>query len=87
MTYNENNFLKAIEQSFSAYKEKGARSTARLKPIHKFVAETLGEIWGNDFEICYLGDETKEATVNGKYYPKDIDITVLENKSPFFVWE
>jgi hypothetical protein len=84
MTYSEKHFLKAIENSFKAYKEKGARSTAKLKPIHKFVAETLSKIWGKDFEICYLGDGTKEETVEGKYYPKDIDITVLDNKKPVF---
>jgi len=84
MIYNEKDFIKAIEQSFKMYKLHGARSTAKLKPIHKFIAETLGKIWKNGFEICYLGDETKEVTVDGKYYPKDIDITVLEDKKPIF---
>jgi hypothetical protein len=84
MIYNEKDFLKAIENSFEAYKEKGARSTAKLKPIHKFVADTLSKIWGKDFEICYLGSETKEKTVEGKYYPKDIDITVLDGEKPVF---
>lgn len=84
MIYNEKDFLKAIEQSFKAYKEKGARSTAKLKPIHKFVAETLAKIWGNTFEIKYMGDTASEATVEGKYYPKDIDITVLEGEKPVF---
>jgi hypothetical protein len=84
MIYNDNDFLKAIEASFKAYKEKGARSTAKLKPIHKFVADTLSEIWGNSFQICYLSDETQEKTVEGKYYPKDIDITVLDNEKPVF---
>ncbi|MDR0768673.1 MAG: hypothetical protein LBE71_02025 [Dysgonamonadaceae bacterium] len=40
MTYNEKYFLEAIRDSFKAYKKKGARSTAKLKPIHKFVAES-----------------------------------------------
>ena len=84
MIYNEKDFIQAIEQSFKMYKLHGARSTEKLKPIHKFVAETLGKIWGKGFEICYLGDETKEVTVDGKYYPKDIDITVLEEQKPIF---
>jgi hypothetical protein len=84
MIYNNKDFLKAIEDSFKAYKEKGARSTAKLKPIHKFVADTLANIWGNGFEVCYLGDDSKEATVEGKYYPKDIDITVLDGEKPIF---
>jgi hypothetical protein len=66
MIYNEKDFLKAIEDSFKAYKEKGARSNAKLKPIHKFVANILAKIWGEDFEICYWGDDSKEATVEGK---------------------
>jgi hypothetical protein len=31
-----------------------------------------------------MGDETKEKTVEGKYYPKDIDITVMEGEKPVF---
>jgi hypothetical protein len=84
MNYNEEIFLKAIEDSFKAYKEKGARSTAKLKPIHKFVADTLNKIWGDNFEIYYMGDTSKEATIEGKYYPKDIDITVLDGEKPVF---
>ena len=84
MIYNEKDFLKAIENSFQAYKEKGARSPAKLKPIHKFIADTLAKIWGSGFEICYMGDNVKEQTVEGKYYPKDIDITVLDGEKPIF---
>jgi hypothetical protein len=84
MIYNELEFVKAIEQSFKAYKEKGARSTAKLKPIHKFVAGILAKIWDKEFKIYYLGDDTKEATVEGKYYPKNIDITVLDSEKPVF---
>jgi len=76
--YNEQNFLKAIEQSFAAYKEKGARSNAKLKPIYKFVADTLSDIWGDGFDLCYLADDNREKKVEGKYYPKDIDITIYK---------
>jgi hypothetical protein len=44
----------------------------------------LAKIWGKGFEICYLGEDSKEATVEGKYYPKDIDITVLDGEKPVF---
>ena len=84
MIYNEKKFIKAIEKSFKAYKDKGARSTAKLKPIHKFVANILSVIWGEDFDIHYLSDETKELSVEGKYYPKDIDVTVTESDKPVF---
>jgi hypothetical protein len=82
--YKERQFVKALEQSFKMYKLHGARSTAKLKPIHKFVADTLAEIWGKSFEIYYMGEETKEMTVDGKYYPKDIDITVTKTGQAIF---
>lgn len=82
--YNENNFLKALSQSFQNYLEYGARSTEKLKPIHLFLAETLQSIFGKDYETHYLGENSKELTVEGKYYPKDIDITVTYNKKPIF---
>ena len=84
MIYNEKDFIKALEQSFKMYKLHGARSTAKLKPIHKFVADTLAKIFGKGFELHFMGDENREMTVEGKYYPKDIDITISENKNPVF---
>jgi len=84
MKYNEQEFLKALEASFIAYKEHGARSTAKLKPIHKLIADTLANIWGKAYSIYFLGEESKEMTVEGKYYPKDIDITVTKNEKPVF---
>jgi hypothetical protein len=84
MIYDENQFLTAIEKSFSAYKEHGARSTEKLKPIHKFIADTLFAIWGPDYKLHYMGGDNKERTVEGKYYPKDIDITVTKKSTPVF---
>jgi len=82
--YNEKDFIKALEQSFKMYKLHGARSTAKLKPIHKFIAETLAKIFGKDFELHFMGDDNKEMIVTGKYYPKYIDITISRNKEPVF---
>jgi len=84
MTYNEKNFIKAVEQSFKMYKKYGARSTAKLKPIHKFVADTLTAIFGKAYTLHFIGEDNKEMTVEGKYYPKDIDITVSKNEKPVF---
>ena len=84
ITYNEKVFLKALEQSFKMYKMYGARSTAKLKPIHKFIAETLAKIFGKGFDLHFMGEGHKEMTVTGKYYPKDIDITISKNKKPVF---
>jgi hypothetical protein len=44
--YYESHFIQAISDSFKKYQEFGARSTEKLKPIHKFLAETLQRIFG-----------------------------------------
>lgn len=84
MTYNENDFIKTLEQSFKMYKLHGARSTAKLKPIHKFVADTAIKIFGKSFDVHFMGDNNKEMTVAGKYYPKDVDITISKKGQPVF---
>jgi len=89
MKLKEKEFIKALEASFKAYKDYGPRSTAKLKKIHKYFADLLLGIWGNDFEVFYLGDKslgdkTKEKKVDGKYYPKSIDITIAKNGKAVF---
>jgi hypothetical protein len=89
MKYKEQELMNALEASFKADKEYGARSNAKLKKLHKYFANVLLDIWGNDFEVFYLGDKklgdkTKEKKVEGKYYPKSIDITVTKNGEPVF---
>lgn len=82
--YNETMLIKAIKKSFEKYKEYGARSTQKLIPIHKYMADTLKEIWGKKYEICYMDKNNREAKIKGKYYSKDIDIAVLKDKKPVF---
>lgn len=48
------------------------------------MADTLKKIWGKKYEIYYMGESSKEATIDGKYYPKDIDITVMKGETPVF---
>jgi len=84
MKFKEQKLIQALEASFKAYKDYGARSTAKLKPLHKFLADTLSSIWGKEYSIHFLGEENKEMTIEGKYYPKDIDITVAQNGKPVF---
>jgi hypothetical protein len=84
MKYKEQELIKALEASFKAYKEYGARSTAKLKPLHKYLADTLASIWGKTYSVHFLGEENKEMTIEGKYYPKDIDITIAKNGQPVF---
>lgn len=80
--YTEKDFIEAISQSFKRYIEHGSRSTEKLKPIHNFVAQTLQKIFGEIYEVHFLSDETKEMKVKGKYYDKDIDITVAKDNEP-----
>ena len=82
--YKESEFIKSISESFAKYKQHGARSTQKLIPIHKYVTEMLKTIWGSAYEYAFLGEGTKEATVQGKYYPKDIDIAVMKDEKAIF---
>jgi hypothetical protein len=84
MQYQEQELIEALEASFKAYKDFVARSNAKLKPIHKFFADTLASIWGRAYTIHFLGKDNKEKKIEGKYYPKYIDITVAQNGQPCF---
>jgi len=79
---NQNNFLLAINDSFNAYNKKGgARSTKKLIPIHKFLAEKITDKLGKDFFIKSLGiNDGKEAKFEGRYYSKDLDIAVFKKQ-------
>jgi hypothetical protein len=80
----EQELLRAIADSHKKYIEHGPRSTAKLKPLHSFWANCLRNIFGGEYEIHYLGENVKELTVEGKYYSKDIDITVTYQGKPIF---
>jgi len=80
----EEKLARAISESFKQYKEKGARSPEKLKPLHKFIADLLTEVWGKEFGVSFMGEKIKELNVKGKYYPKDIDITITQAGKPVF---
>ena len=82
--FTEKSFIAAVEESFRMYKQHGARSTEKLKPIHKYIANVLKSIWGDDCEVHYLGAGSKELTVTGKYYSKKIDVTITQDNKPVF---
>ncbi|MBI2628240.1 MAG: hypothetical protein HYW71_02295 [Candidatus Niyogibacteria bacterium] len=77
----QDKFIKAINASFAAYNKKGgARSNKKLIPIHKFLSETILSKLKNKYSIKSLGiGDGKEATADGKYYPKDLDIAIFKN--------
>lgn len=84
MQYNENQLLAVVQESFQAYKRYGARSTQKLRPVHKFIAEALSEIWGDGYGLHYLCDGNREFKVEGKYYPKDVDVAITKGGNPVF---
>jgi hypothetical protein len=84
MKYNEKDFIKSVGQSFKMYQLHGARSTEKLKSIHKFVAGILSEIFGKAYQVHFIGFKTGEMTVEGKYYSKNVDITVTKDDNPVF---
>lgn len=77
----QDKFLKAINSSFAAYNKKGgARSNKKLIPIHKFLSEIVLEKLKGNFTVKSLGiGDGKEAKIDGKYYPKNLDIAVFRN--------
>jgi len=79
--------LTVISESYKNYLTHGARSKEKIKPLHKGIAKIIGEIWGEDFKMHYLGEKgenLKELKVEGQYYKKDIDLTVTHNNKPVF---
>lgn len=81
---NNEEFLKAIKESFAIYLSVGtSRSTAKLKPLHGHIAQDLKEKLGDGFTIQSQGYEAdKEGTIEGRYYPKKVDITVNYKGKP-----
>ena len=77
MSKNEE-FLEAIRESFRTYLQVGtSRSTAKLKTLHGKIAEDLEELYGKDYVIQSQGyGNGHEGTINGRYYPKNVDITL-----------
>ncbi len=77
----QDKFIKAINASFMAYNKKGgARSNKKLIPIHKFLSKTILGKLKNGYSIKSLGiGDGKEATIDGKYYPKDLDVAIFKN--------
>jgi len=75
---NNSQFLEVIRNSFETYLSVGtSRSTAKLKTLHGHIANDLHELLGKDFTIQSQGyGNDKEGSINGRYYPKNVDITI-----------
>ncbi len=76
---NNSELLDIIKESFKTYLDVGStsRSTSKLKTLHGHIARDLKEKLGNDFSILSQGyGNDKEGSINGRYYPKNVDITI-----------
>ena len=79
-----NELLKAIQDSYNNYLLHGARSTKKMLPLSELIGKYLVTIFGEDYQINYLGNKINEKKVAGKYYDKNIDITVSKNNKAMF---
>ncbi len=77
-------FLEIIRESFKTYLGVDtSRSTAKLKTLHGHIARDLQELYGREYAILSQGYGTdKEGTIDGRYYPKNVDITVSKQGQP-----
>lgn len=77
-------FLEVIRESFKTYlMVDTSRSTAKLKTLHGHIARDLKELFGTEYEIKSQGyDDDKEGSIEGRYYPKNVDITVSKDGRP-----
>lgn len=77
-------FLQAIRNSFATYLSVGtSRSTAKLKNLHGYIANDLKDLFGDGFTVLSQGyGDDREGQIDGRYYPKNVDITVLKNGIP-----
>ncbi len=74
-------FLSAIKDTFYAYNKYGARSNRKLIPIHTWFAKEIVSELGDDYSSMSLGAD-KEYEIEGKYYPKTLDITIFSKTRP-----
>lgn len=77
-------FLDVIRTSFKTYLGVDtSRSTAKLKSLHGRIAEDLQELYGKEYSVQAQGfGNGKEGSISGRYYPKDVDITISKDGKP-----
>ncbi len=83
MTTNQE-FLESIRESFRTYLQVGtSRSPEKLKKLHGKIASDLKTLYGKDFTIYSQGyGNDKEGSIGGRYYQKNVDITIQKNDRP-----
>ena len=77
-------FLNVIRASFKTYLSVGtSQSTAKLKVLHGKIAKDIKELFGSEYTVLSQGiGNNSEGCIQGRYYPKNVDITVSKNGKP-----
>jgi hypothetical protein len=76
-------FRQSLEEGYKKYLSVHPRSNEKIIPMHRCISEIILSKLGGDFTIKSMGiDDNKEYKFDGKYYSKDIDITVLYKNKP-----
>jgi hypothetical protein len=79
----ESEFIESLEEGYKNYLLIHARSTQKIIPMHKCIAGILQKKLGDQFSIKSIGvGDNKEYKFDGRYYGKDLDITILKNGKP-----
>ena len=72
-------FLDAMQRSFAAFLSAGPRSTEKLAPLHGWVQNELRRHLRHSERYTLIGQTAEthsERTIEGRYYPKRVDVSV-----------
>ena len=71
-------FEEALEKSYSLYIQEGPRSPEKLKPLHGWFAEALkNRLDTQRYIVQDLNSPGGEAQLEGRYFPRRVDIAIL----------
>ncbi len=75
-------FEEALSESYSLYIEKGPRSPEKLEPLHGWFAEALKKrLDAKRYIVQDLNSPEGEAHLEGRYFPKRVDIAIFTRLS------
>ena len=76
---NEDDLIEAVKTSYQKYKNHGARSNEKLKPLHNFFSKLTYET-NNNLTINSISfGSNKEDKIEGKFYDKTVDISIQKD--------
>lgn len=79
-----NIFLEYVINAFNEYITVGSsRSNKKLYPLHGAITKDILSVLGGGYKLKSIGyNDNKEGNILGRYYLKNVDITVYENNEP-----